>query len=294
MATEDQDLEQDENENESSEPEYEVSLGGEDDEGEGEEKKQTIQEQPHKSRKERREEERQARTEKQFQERLSQERERIRQELQSEFEARQPQRRQEPEPQAQPQDKAPSEVSKMRKKAERLLRDMRNPETPDDEVKEIREEYQQIQEEIVRAIAQSGAPKAQPAADPVMQMLHAEFSDVYGNPKLLEYAKIQHNVIKTAQPYLSDFAVARQALAKTREDALAYRKKQQEQPSAGEAAKYGSTRSGGARDSSNSNTVRLTKQQRDLALHTYANKTGWTDEKKIQTWAKKQKEYGML
>jgi hypothetical protein len=294
MATEQDAIEdQGTDEDEGLKPgEVEVELGGEDeaeDEAASEVKAEPTPEEDRKTRQQRREEQASRRIADQVKAQLAEAKEKWRQEFLAESEQRF--RPAQPEPKVESATADTGEVKTYRKQAERLLKLMRDPETSDEDVREMRAEYQDLQERIIGEIAKRSAPKVEKGEDPLAIQLQAEFPEFYQNPQLLAVAK-QHGAA-IAKPGMHPYVVARQSFLDVRE-ALAKKRAQATSPE--QASKYG-TPSGtaGARESAGGGTrIVLTKNQRDLALATYSDQPKWSEEKKIKTWAQEQKKLGLL
>lgn len=298
MATEQEDVAEGQDaEDESLQPgEVEIELGGEESsDEEAQEQKPAAETTPEerKTRRERREEHERKRIADQVREQVEAASARIRQEY--EQRSRQPeQQRTEPK---QEQSGDTKVIQDLRKQGARLARLIKDPETPEDEVKELAAELQGIQEQIVGEVARRSMPKPDPSDDPRLEILQAEFGEFYdpANLKLLEYARTKGAIIARSNPHLSPFAVARRSFIESRADIERLRAKQKVSPE--QASKYGSsTSTGGPRESNGASggTVRLSKNQRDLALYTYSDKPNWSEEKKIKTWAEKQKKLNLL
>ena len=294
MANEQEALQEKPDEEEGLKPgEIEIELPEEDAPGDDDvtENKPAPTQEERKTRRERREEHESRRIADQVRTQLESAQARMRQELQQEFEAKY--RPSEPEPKAEPADDS-AEIKNLRKHGQRLLRLMKDPETPDDEVRELTAEYQELQEKIIGEVARRSAPKTEAGTDPLAIMLQTDFSEFYANPNLMRVARERGSLIAQRNPGMHPFAVARQSFVEVRQAIERSKAKQSVSPE--QASKYGtSTSSGGPRDSGGGSTrIVLTKNQRDLALSTYSDKTQWSEEKKIEEWARKQKKLGLL
>ena len=286
------DIEKTEDEDALQPGEAEVELsedGPEDDESEA--KPEAPPQEERKTRRERREEHESRRIADQVKAQVEAAQARIRQEIQQEYEQRyRPAENTAPKVEAVDDTK---EIRELRKRGERTLRLMKDPETSDEELRELKEEYQGIQEKIIGEIAKRAAPKVEAGPDPLATILRTEFTEFYENPKLMEAARQRGQQIAAGRPNMDPYAVARQSFLDVR---AAIERMRSTKTTPEQASKYGSpTSSAGPRDTSGgASVVRLTSSQRKMALSTYSDKVQWSDDKKIETWAKNQKKLGLL
>ncbi len=243
-----------------------------------------------KTRQQRRAESRAAHEERKYAERFAAERleieRRAKQAAFQEFQAT----RQEPAKSSDPFDSP--EIKKLEKESARLLRLMKSPDTPDDEIAELQLDYKRTQYRLGQIAFAPPPTQQQPqmSAEAVYTpILQADFPDIYSNDALRGQAAQRLDLLRKQNPDAHPYALVRKALTETRA-AIAKTK-----TSPSQAARYGApaTTGGAANNEGGRVTHRLTKRQENLALQTYSDKD-WPDAKKFETCVKNMSKRGML